>query len=88
MTHFIVMHRSAHMPNSCRGRYRRVGIVETDLPIGQEPKMLSTHARGVVKIVKTWERLNHTTGGPRTAFSRALVEAQEMVNKLNAPVSQ
>jgi hypothetical protein len=88
MTHFIVMHRSAHMPSSCRGQYRRVGVVETDLPIGQEPKMLSTHARGVVKIVKTWERLNHTTGGPRTAFSRALTEALEMASKLNAPVSQ
>jgi hypothetical protein len=54
---YIVMDRSAHMPNSCKGRYRRVGVVKTD---GTAPKMLSYRARGVVRVIKTWERLPPT----------------------------
>jgi hypothetical protein len=77
---YIVLDRSAHMPNSCKGRYRRVGVVKTD---GRMPKMLSYRARGVIEVIETWERLNATTNGPRTAYARALREAKSMAAGLN-----
>ena len=77
---FIIMTATAKMPNSCWGRYMRVAVVETD---GTRPKMISERARGVVRIVQTWERRNASTRGPNTAFARATREAADLVAKLN-----
>jgi len=81
MSRFIVMDRTAHMPSSARGEYRRVAVVETDLPEGEEPKMISERARGVVRLVRTWERLN-VGKTERCAFQRALSEAYELAESL------
>ena len=81
MSRFIVMDRTAHMPSSARGMYRRVAVVETDLPEGEEPKMISDRARGVVRLVRTWERLN-VGKTERCAFQRALSEAYELAESL------
>ena len=82
MTRFVVMTSSAKMPGSCWGQYARVAVVETDLPEGT-PKMISDRARGMVRIVQTWERCSAPPGGKNTAFTRALAEARAMADHLN-----
>lgn len=77
---FIVKTSSAKMPSSCKGHYKRIAVIELT-PGAPEPKMISERAKGVVRIVQTWEKLN--VGGPDSAFQRALVEAEAMAGKLN-----
>jgi len=82
----IVMSAAANMPNSCWGVYRRVAVVLVDLsklPEGAgRPRMISTHARGVVDVVETWERLN-VGKTDRCAYARALAEAEALAAKIN-----
>ena len=54
-TKFVVKSSTARMPQSCWGTYRRVAVLEVaaDAP---EPRMISERARGVVAVVRTWER--------------------------------
>jgi hypothetical protein len=82
MTRFVVMTRSAHMPNACWGVYRRVAVVETDLPEPLEPTMISARAKHVIRIVETWERLN-VGKTERCAYRKALAEAEALAEKLN-----
>jgi len=85
-TRFAVLDKSAHMPSSCWGRYRRVGVVEVDpsiIPDDVLPPMLSTRAKGVIRIVETWERLNHGKT-ERCAYRVALAEAEALAADLNA----
>jgi len=81
MSRFIVMDRAAQMPSTVRSPYRRVAVVETTLPEGQEPKMISARAKGVVRIVRTWER-QYVGETERCAFQRALAEAYELAESL------
>lgn len=76
---FIVKTSAAQMPSSCKGRYRRVAVLETD---GTIPTMISKHAKGVVQVVETWERLS-VGKTDRCACQRALKEAEELAAKLN-----
>ena len=69
------------MPASCRGIYRRVAIL--DVEPGTVPGMISERARGVRRIVRTWERCHVGSGGPGTAYGRALAEANELCARLN-----
>jgi len=78
-TEYIIMTASAHMPNSCWGIYRRVALVEVEK--GVEPKMISERARGVVRIVRTWENLNVGTTD-KCAYRRALAEAKTELAEL------
>lgn len=81
-TEFVVMTAAAQMPSSCRGRYGRVALVE--VVRRWTPRMISTRALGVVRIVETWERLHRGwNDGDNTAFSRALQEARERAAELN-----
>ena len=80
-THFIVKHSAAKMPMSCWGRYRRVAVLEVEADYDEVP-MISERAKGVVRIVATWEKLNDGTS-ERCAFRVALAEAEEMADELN-----
>lgn len=86
-TRFVVVSAAAAMPSSCWGRYRRVAVVEVDparLPDGAAtPRMISERARGVVRIVRTWERLN-VGATDRCAFGRAMAEAETEADRLNS----
>jgi hypothetical protein len=86
-TTLVVMTKAAHMPNSCWGRYTRVGLVEVDpskLPAGETtPRMLSDRARGVVRVVRTWEKC-FDGSSDRCAASRALKAAQKLKAELMA----
>lgn len=79
-TEFIVRDASAKMPTSCKGRYRRVAVMEVER--GTIPRMISIRAKGVVRVVETWERLN-VGRTDRCAFSRAMAEARALADSLN-----
>ena len=84
MSRFVVMTASAHVPSSWKwyGTYRRVAVVETDLEPPFMPAMISDRAKGVVRVVQTWERLN-VGKTERDAYSKALAEAGEFATFLN-----
>ena len=85
-TQAIVMDAAACMPTSCWGRYRRVAVVIVECDEGGtpiQPRMISTHARGVIRIVRTWERLNVGITD-RCAFARAKADAQIVADQINA----
>ena len=83
---FVVVDKSAKMPNSCWGIYRRVGVVELTVAAqrqGDFPAMLSKRARAVHRVVDVWENCNVGTTS-RCAYRRAVGEADELADKLNA----
>jgi len=77
---YVVKTACAKMPSSVKGTYRRVAVLEVDP--GTEPIMISERARGVRRIVHTWDRLNVGTTD-RCAYRVALVEAEKMAADLN-----
>jgi|TARA_R110000824_G_scaffold16325_2_gene67831 hypothetical protein len=82
---FVVVDKSAHMPNSCWGNYRRVGVVELTASAQREgsfPKMLSKRAHAVHRVVDVWENCNVGTTD-RCAYRRAVVEADDLARDLN-----
>lgn len=79
-TEYIVRGAAACMPSSCWGRYGRVAVLEVER--GAQPKMISEHARGVVRVVQTWERRN-IGSTERCAYSRAWKEAEALAEQLN-----
>lgn len=84
-TKFVVKTAAACMPSSCWGNYGKVAVLEIDpslVPDGG-PKMISTHARGVVAVVHVWDRLNVGTTDS-CAFRRALTSAEKLCERLNA----
>jgi len=84
-TEYTIMTASAKMPASCWGIYKRVALVEVEK--GMEPKMISERAKGLVRIVRTWEKLNVGTTD-KCAYRRALTEAQAELAKLNTGENQ
>lgn len=83
-THFIVQTAAANMPTSCWGTYRRVAVLEVDRPL-KEVSMISERAKGCVRVVETWERLNVGTTD-RCAYAKALAAAEALAAELNAPL--
>lgn len=79
---YIVMSATAKMPSSCWGRYRRVAVVELEPDFLGRPKFIGNHARGVVRVVATWEKCHQGTTR-RSAYGRALAEAEELARELN-----
>lgn len=79
-TSYIIQTAAACMPARCWGRYRRVAVLEVTGGVTRVA-MISSRARGVVRVVSTWERLSvgKTT---RCAYQRALLEARELVAEL------
>lgn len=83
---YIVLTAAAKMPSSCWGRYRRIAVVELD-GTGVKPAMISERARGVRRIVETWERL-HVGKTDRSAYSSAFAEATAKAAALNADAAE
>jgi hypothetical protein len=79
---YILMDKSAQMPSSCWGRYRRLAIVELTPDFVGEPKMISERARGVKRIFEERDKL-HAGGGDRTAYAKAKREMTTKVELLN-----
>jgi len=81
MANFITISKAARMPSSCWGAYRRIAVIEVDDGV-VDVKMISERARGVLRVVRTWERLHVGTSG-RCAFRRAMAEAIDLEHQLN-----
>ena len=79
--HYIVKSSRAKMPSSCWGHYGRVALLKVEAGI-ERVSMISPRARGVIEVVKTWEKL-HLGKTERCAFERALREAENMAAALN-----
>src|SRR3990167_6719186 len=82
---FIVMTASEKMPSTCWGRYGKIAVVEVEDGFVGRPKMISTRARGVVRIVSEWRKLN-IGSSERCAFEVAKREAEALSLELNAIV--
>lgn len=80
-TVYIVKTAAACMPSSCWGTYRRVAVLECEA-WQTAPSMISNRARGVVRVVQTWERLNVGLTD-RCAYRQALIEAEHLCVQLN-----
>lgn len=80
----IVMTSSAHMPSSCKGRYRNVAIVQLTQEYtakGLIPKMISEHARGVLRVVRCTK---HSVGKTeKCSYQRALKQAETDAQRMN-----
>jgi hypothetical protein len=79
---YIVQTAAAPMPNSCWGVYRRVAVLEVEPGI-ERVTMISDRARGVVRVVQTWEALN-VGSTERCAYERALRAAATLIEHLEA----
>ena len=77
---YVIRTSAAHMPNSCKGVYRRVAVLEVE--DGVVPKMISPRAKGVRRVVRTWERLN-VGSTERCAYRIALAQAEALAAELN-----
>ncbi len=78
--HYIIKVSSACMPVRCWGDYVRIGLLEVE-PGVTEVSMISERARGVVRVVATWEKLNRGATN-RCASARAYAEAERLKAKL------
>jgi len=78
---YIVQTAAAQMPQSCKGSYRRIAVIEVKKGL-KRVSMISDRAKGVIRIAETWERLNVGTS-PRCAYQKALAEAEALCAKLN-----
>ena len=76
-----ILTASAKMPSSCWGKYARIAVVELEPGFDGRPAMISERARGIKRIVATWERL-HVGKTSRCAYSRAMVEAEQLLAAL------
>jgi hypothetical protein len=81
---WIVMTASAQMPARCKGRYRKIALVQLSQHYtahGLRPHAISHHARGVLRIVQLGS--HHVGLTDRCAYARALARAEEMCADLN-----
>ena len=76
---FVVMTASAKMPTSCWGRYGRVALVRVQ-PGCRAPGCIRDTKTAAV--LETWERCH--VGGPRSAFGRAVAQAEAKVAEAQA----
>lgn len=83
-TRFIVQEAAAAMPSSCWGQYKRVAVLEIEADWPEDTvSMISERARGVVRVVRTWEKLRVGTT-ERSCYIQARREAGALAAYLNA----
>ncbi len=81
MTNYIIRVSSAHMPSKVKAPYKRIALIEVE-PGVTSVSQISERAKGVVRIVRTWERLH--ARGTDTAYTRAMAEAEADLATLTA----
>ena len=81
MTRYITKTATAHMPNSCWGRYGKVAVIEVE-PGVKDVAMISDRARGAIRVVEVWDR-QFWGKSNRCAFAIALAEAEALAASLN-----
>lgn len=82
MSKYVVKASCFHQPSSRKWKHPRMRVAVLEVEDGAPPpKMISTHARGVVRVVRVWEDLYAGTSG-RDQYSRAWKAACEMAERL------
>ena len=59
MGKFVIQSAAVRMPSSVKAPYRRIAVLELEEGFEGVPTMISSHARGVKRVVRTWEGLFH-----------------------------
>lgn len=78
----IVVTRSAHMPSSCRGTYKKIYVVE--VPAEEAATFSAPVDRRTKRIKILWDSGPCNVGKtPRCAYQIALTEAKEIAAKHN-----
>ena len=80
----IVVTKSASMPSSCKGHYRKVYVVDIspDAPTGYIPPQVRQGGKHIISIVR--DLGPHNVGKTnRCAFARAVKEAEQIANDYN-----
>ncbi|MGY0572818.1 hypothetical protein ACTGJ9_018485 [Bradyrhizobium sp. RDM12] len=80
MPDWIVMTASGQMPARCKGRYRRVVVVEVE-QVGFAPRMISERAKGVRRIVRDFGPCS-VGKTEACAYRRALDAANALAERL------
>jgi hypothetical protein len=75
------MTASAHMPSSCKGRYRKIALVEVADPADM-PARIDVRDHRVLQVIQ--EGNYHVGKTKRCAYQRALEDAQVECERLNA----
>lgn len=78
---YVVKSSRAKMPLSVQAPYYRVAVLQMQ-PGSGAPRMISPRAKGVVRIVRVWERV-FAGRTERCAFRRAVAEAESLCATLN-----
>lgn len=83
MSHFIIKTSRDRVPGLRYGiaDYYRIGVLEMEEGT-TVAKMISPRARGVVRVVETWDAL-YRGKTDRCAYARAMKEAQSLCDRLN-----
>lgn len=85
---WLVMTASAQMPASCKGRYRKIALIElteagaNDYAKGWRPVRIDPRILGIKKIEKLGPY--HVGQTDRGAYQKALAEATQLVERRNA----
>lgn len=78
---YIIKVSCAKMPSCVKAPYEKIAVLEVDPGINSV-SMISTHARGVKRVVKVWDkRFAGKTSKCAARIARA--EAQELCDSLN-----
>lgn len=79
---FIVKTAADRVPGGW-GTYRRVAVLEVEPGVtADDVAMISPRAKGVIRVVETWNRLN-VGKTDRCAYRRALAAAHALAEDLN-----
>jgi len=81
MKRYKILTATTKMPANCWGKYGKIAVAEVDPDHIGPIKMISDRARGVVRIVQVWDKL-HMGSTSRSAFGRAMVEAESLIREL------
>lgn len=81
MSKYIVQTAAAKMPVKCWGKYCRVAVIEVEEGV-EAVSMISARAKGVVRIVRVWEKC-HVGTTARCEYQRVLATANKLASELN-----
>jgi len=85
---FIIQTATASMPSHVRGAYKRIAVLEVDDGL-VKVSSISQHAKGLVRIVKVWDRVHAgSSQGPNTNYGRAMNAATAMRDALASTSTQ
>lgn len=80
-TEYVIRTSSAQCPSSWTWTHERRRVAVLEVERGAVPAMISKRARGVVRVVETWERC-YVGRTARCQYQRAIAEAEALVAEL------